>query len=72
MGASLSYLNDAFEPFDYQLVCCNIPGANAFFVQTDTATASRSTLSNSSICHRDTTFLRCGRSRGVIRAATSA
>ena len=31
-GSSLSFWEDFFKKYDYQLVCCNIVGSNAFFV----------------------------------------
>lgn len=37
MGASLRYLNDVFEKAGYRLICCNIPGVNAFFVRKEFA-----------------------------------
>lgn len=33
MGASLASLCDLLEPEGYRLVCCNLSGANAFFVE---------------------------------------
>jgi hypothetical protein len=34
-GASLSSFSDLFERFNYKLICCNITGANAFFVKNE-------------------------------------
>ena len=36
-GASLKSFNTLFSVFGYRLVCCNLTGANAFFVRTDYA-----------------------------------
>ena len=37
MGASLASLCDLLEPAGYRLVCCNLSGANAFFVEEEYA-----------------------------------
>lgn len=37
MGASLSALRRVLEPAGYRLICCNISGANAFFVEAEHA-----------------------------------
>lgn len=37
-GCTLQSYVDLFEAFNYTLVCCNIPGTNAFFVRNEFAT----------------------------------
>lgn len=37
MGCSLQDYKDLFESFNYTLICCNIPGINAFFVRNEFA-----------------------------------
>jgi hypothetical protein len=39
MGCSLQDYVDLFKSFNYTLICCNIPGINAFFVRNDFASA---------------------------------
>ena len=39
MGCSLQDYNDLFTTFGYTLICCNIPGINAFFVRNEFASA---------------------------------
>ncbi len=39
MGCSLQEYTDLFEKYDYTLVCCNIPGINAFYVRNEFASA---------------------------------
>ncbi|MBK8495620.1 MAG: hypothetical protein IPL50_11750 [Chitinophagaceae bacterium] len=37
MGCSLQCYTDLFEKHQYTLVCCNLPGINAFFVRNEFA-----------------------------------
>lgn len=39
MGCSLQDYVDLFTSFNYTLICCNIPGINAFFIRNDFASA---------------------------------
>jgi hypothetical protein len=46
MGCSLQDYTDLFESFNYTLICCNIPGINAFFVRNEFAASFKKYTTN--------------------------